>query len=588
MNSKYVDPPQQSTNRWGHVCVGIVVLCFASLGGRLVYLQTAARPRALSHRDRQQTRRVDLRAQRGSIFDTRGRLLAASESRPSVFGDPQRIKDIGHAASQLAGILGTQRDRLIERIERRGHTRFVWLARKVSPGEAQAVRALNLAGIGIKDESHRFYPNGQALAHVLGFVNIDGEGLEGLELQFNDLLSGEPASQYAWCDVRRRPIWRKSESGTAPTHGDNLVLTIDLVVQRFVEEALKHAVTQFQAESGVGIVMSPRDGDVIAMAGYPTFDPNYHRESPSAHKRNRCLTDPVEPGSCFKPLIMSAALSEGVARLDETVDCGSGVWFFGSRRMRDTHANGTLTFEDVLIKSSNIGMGHIGTRLGNNALYEYVRAYGFGSRTGISLPGESAGIVAPLRKWSSYSRTSIPIGQELAVTPIQLATAFAALVNGGKLQPPRLVRMVLDSAGKQSTPDRQHGPARQVVPPEVADAVAKQALVRMVNESPHDIKLAKYQVLGKTGTAQVPYRNRRGYEPDAFLGSFLGAAPAHDPVLAVLVMIRKPKRSLGYYGGTVAGPAVRAIIQKTLAYWDITPDRESSSLATLAMKTATE
>ena len=558
----------------------------------MVYLQTAARPRALLHRDRQQTRRVNLPAQRGSIYDTRGRLLAASESRPSVFGDPQRIKDIGHAASQLAAILGTSRDGLIERIEGRGHTRFVWLARKVSPGEAQAVRALDLAGIGIQDESHRFYPNGSTLAHVLGFVSIDGEGLEGLEFQFNDRLTGESAAQYAWCDLRRRPIWRKSESGTAngtaPRHGDSLVLTIDLVVQRYVEEALEHAVTQFQAESAVGIVMSPRDGDVIAMAGYPTFDPNYHRESPRAHKRNRCLTDPVEPGSCFKPLMMSAALSEGVARLDETVDCGSGVWFFGSRRMRDTHANGTLTFEDVLVKSSNIGMGHIGTRLGDKALYEYVRAYGFGSRTGIDLPGESVGIVAPLRKWSSYSKTSIPIGQELAVTPIQLATAFAALVNGGTLRPPRLVRMVLDSAGKQSTPARQPGPPRQVVPQEVADAVAKQALVRMVNESPHDIKLAKYQVLGKTGTAQVPYRNRRGYEPDAYIGSFLGAAPAHDPVVSVIVMIRKPKRSLGYYGGKVAGPAVREIIQKTLAYWDIPPDRDPASLATLAMNTAAE
>ncbi len=588
MNSKYVDPPPQSTNRWGHVCIGIVVLCFAGLGGRLVYLQTAARPRALSHRERQQTRKVDLQARRGSIFDTRGRLLAGSEPRSSVFADPQRIKDIGGAASQLAAILGTSRDGLIERIERRSHTRFVWLARKVSPGEAQAVRALDLAGIGIREEARRFYPNGSSLAHILGFVNIDGEGLEGLELQFNDLLSGEPATQYAWCDLRRRPIWSKGESVKAPTHGNNIVLTIDLVIQRFVEEALEHAVTQFQAESGVGIVISPRNGDVIAMASYPTFDPNYHREYPTAHKRNRCLTDPVEPGSCFKPLIMSAALSEGVARLDETVDCGSGVWFFGSRRMRDTHANGKLTFEDVLVKSSNIGMGHIGTRLGNKALYEYLRAYGFGSRTGISLPGESAGIVAPLRKWSSYSKTSIPIGQELAVTPIQLASAFAALVNGGTLRPPRLVRMVLDSAGSQSTPHRRPGPPRQVVPRKVADAIAKRALVRMVNESPHDIKLAKYQVLGKTGTAQVPYRNRRGYEPDAYLGSFLGAAPAHDPVLSVLVMIRKPKRSLGYYGGTVAGPAVRAIIQKTLAYWDITPDRDPARQATLAMMTATE
>ncbi len=283
MNSKYIDPPQQSTNRWGHVCVAIIVLCFASLGGRLVYLQVAERPRALSHRDRRQTHSIKLPAQRGSIYDTRGRLLAGSEPRPSVFGDPQQIKDIGHAASQLAAILGTSRDDLIKRIERRGQKRFVWLARKVSAGEAQAVRALDLPGIRIMDEPHRFYPNGQSLAHVLGFVNIDGEGLEGLELEFNDDLSGESAAQYAWCDLRRRPIWRKSvgESGTTPTHGNDLVLTIDLVVQRFAEEAMEQAVTNFQAESAVCIVMSPRDGDVIAMASYPTFDPNYHRESPS-------------------------------------------------------------------------------------------------------------------------------------------------------------------------------------------------------------------------------------------------------------------------------------------------------------------
>jgi cell division protein FtsI (penicillin-binding protein 3) len=566
------------------------VFSFASLGCRLVYLQTAARPRAISHRDRQQTRKVELQAQRGSIYDTRGRLLAASEARFSVFGDPKKIKDIGQAASQLAAILGLPRERLIDRIERRSHKEFVWLARKVSPSEAKAVRALDLDGIGTKDESQRFYPNGSTLAHVLGFVNIDDVGLEGLELQFNDLLSGVPASQQAWCDPRRRPLWSKGEieSSTTPTHGADLVLTIDLVVQRYVEEALFQAVTQFQAESAVGIVISPRDGDVIAMANYPTFDPSYHREYPSAHKRNRCLTDPVEPGSCFKPLIMSAALSEHVARLDETVDCGSGVWFFGSRRMRDTHPNGKLSFEQVLVQSSNIGMGHIGTRLGNQALYEYVRAYGFGSATGIDLPGESVGIVAPLRKWSSYSKTSIPIGQELAITPIQLATAFAALVNHGTLRPPRLVRMVLDSAGTQQTVGYEPGPARQVVPSEVADAVAKQALVRMVNESPHDIKLAKYQVLGKTGTAQVPYRNRRGYEPDAYLGSFLGAAPAHDPVVSVLVMIRKPRRSLGYYGGKVAGPAVRAIIERTLAYWEILPDRDPSDLTTMSMNTASE
>ncbi len=574
MKSIHALPHHQTTNRWGCFWICVAVACFIGLGARLLYIRTELSPKLLAYRSAQQTRTDQVRARRGSIFDTRGRLLAGSETKPSLFADPQLVEDVDETASQLSAIIGMSTNELAKKIRNRRHTRFVWLARKVAPTEAAAVSSLRLQGVGIQDEPHRFYPNGKALAHLLGFVNSECEGLEGLELQFDDILSGEPGVYQTWCDARRRPLWTREERLTAPVDGQHLVLTIDLVIQKFLQDALEKPVEKFQAESAVGIVISPQNGDVLAMACYPTFDPNYHLEYPAKFKRNRCLTDPVEPGSCFKPIIMSAALAEGVASLDETVDCGSGVWYFGKRRLRDTHANGVLTFEQVLVKSSNIGMGHIGTRLGNRRLHDYVRAFGFGERTGIDLPGENAGIVLPLRRWTSYSKTSIPIGQELAVTPIQLITAFAALLNGGELREPNIVRAVLGPTGRKlpSLPKQQT--VRQVIPTPIADAIAKRALARLVNESAHDIKLKRYQMIGKTGTAQVPYRDRRGYEPDAYLGSFLGGAPAYDPVVAVLVMVRKPNKSLGYYGGTVAGPAVREVIEKTLAYWDIPPDRQ--------------
>ena len=563
----------QTINRWGRFWICTVVICFLSLGARLVYVQTALRPRLLSYLNAQQTRTHQLPARRGTILDTRGRLLAGSGTRPSIFADPHMISDMDGTVSQLAAVLGISETKLAETIRKRQHTRFVWLARRVSNVEQEAIASLDLPGIGIQSEPHRFYPNGPSLAHLLGFVGSDDKGLEGLELQFNEILAGRSGRYRTSCDAMRRPVWTKEADSVAPLAGQHVILTIDLVIQQFLETALRDAVTKFQAENAVGIVISPKNGDLLAMACHPSFDPNYPQEYPTEHRRNRCITDPVEPGSCFKPFILAAALAEGAATLDETVDCGKGVWFFGKRRMRDTHPRGLLTFEEVLVKSSNIGMGHVGVRLGDRRLHEYLGAYGFGAKTGIELPGESQGIVLPLRLWSSYSKTSIPIGQELAVTPIQLITAFAALANGGELRRPNLVRAVLQPTGQEVADFRSPTSARRILPKHTADLVAKRAMARVVNDSHHDIKLADYQVIGKTGTAQVPYSDRRGYEPNAYLGSFLGAAPADDPLVAVLVMVTKPNKSLGYYGGKVAGPAVREVIEKTLAYWDVPIDR---------------
>lgn len=578
MKSNNHDLRHRSINRWGVFWICLLTCAFVALGGRVVYIQAAMSPRLLEYRDRQQRWTVSIPARRGLILDTKGRVLAGSESRPSVFADPKLISDIDLTSAKLAPILGTSQSAVRERIESRQGTRFCWLARKITPSSADAVRDQNLPGIGLITEPHRFYPNGFTLAHVLGFVNRESKGLEGLELEYDDTLRGTAGRYAAKCDVRRRPLWPELERICESQDGDHIVLTIDLVIQGYLEKAVERAVHEFQAESGVGVVMSPRSGDIVAMTSFPTFDPNTPQDFPIASKRNRCLTDPVEPGSIFKPFTMAGALAEGVADLDEKIDCGSGVWYFktgkSTRRLRDTHANGVLTFEEIVVKSSNIGMGRIGERLGNRRLHRYVTAFGFGNKTGIDLPGESRGIVLPLRRWNSYSTTSIPMGQEVAVTPLQLITAFSALACGGELPQPRIVRRILKANGQEAFDVGGSRGASRIVPESVARAVAQRVLVRMVNDSHHDIKLEDYQMLGKTGTAQVPYRNRPGYEPDAYVSSFVGAAPAHDPQVAALVMIRRPRKSIGYYGGKVAGPAVKEVIARTLAYWRIPPDSD--------------
>lgn len=555
-------------SRWAHLWIIAVFACFLCGAGRLVYIQDRLSDRLLAYRDDQQTRQIILPAKRGMILDTRGRILAGSQTAPSVFADPQLVRNPDVLAEQLATFLGTDSLGLIEKLHERRDSRFVWIARHISAAEAQAIRALQLSGVRVIDEDRRFYPNGPLLAHVLGFVDIDGRGLEGLELYYDDRLSGQPGKHLTTCDAGRRPLLTRIDNLSQPAHGAHLVLTIDATLQSFAEETLRNTVRRFEAQSGVAIVMAPQKGDILAMCAYPTFDPNHHRDYAPDHKRNRCLTDPVEPGSIFKPFIIASALDRGIISPQERFDCGQGVWYFGSRRIRDTHDNGLLTVEGILVKSSNIGMGKIGTLMGNEALYEAVRNLGFGSKSGVDLPGENDGIVVPLSRWTSYSTTSVPMGQELAVTPIQLICAFATLLNHGRCTTPRVVRGWLDPADNAlipaPTPD-----ARPVLSNQVADVVARQMMARMVSESHHDIQLAQHRMVGKTGTAQVPFDDRRGYEPGAYLASFIGAAPANDPQVAVLMMIRKPNSSIAYYGGAVAGPAVRDIVAYTLSYWNM-------------------
>ncbi len=571
----------RSITHWATASTVFMVTCLGVLACRLVYIDTTDGRKLLAHRERQQSRTMVLPARRGLIVDRQGCILAGSMQCPSVFADSTIITDPEETAKMVSAVLGIPVEVILDQIVQgqEKNNRFVVLARRILPVEEEALRAYHrdnkLRGIGLFDEPRRVYPNGRLLAQVLGFVGRDNEGLEGLERFYDDTLTGTAGRRSVKCANNRQAIWSSGEDIKEPEQGFHVVLTIDLIIQEMLEQRVADVLEDFEAESAVGIIIDPRSGDILAMTSQPTFDPNRFSSSNAELYRNRCLTDPVEPGSVFKPFIVAAALSEGVATPQEEIDCGEGYYYFGKRRIRDTHPNGVITVEQILVKSSNIGMGKLADRLGNTHLHDYVCRFGFGRQTHVDLPAENGGILNGLSRWSGYSTQSVAIGQELAVTPIQLVSAFGALVNGGTLYRPRVVSRIIDP---ESLVHYEQPPTvvRQVLDPDIARTVAQRMMVRVVDESHHDIHSRSYSILGKTGTAQVPRTDGRGYEPDAYLSSFIGAAPAAQPRLAVVVMVRKPKVSKGYYGGLVAGPVVRDVLESALSYLNVPPDKPTS------------
>ena len=497
-----------------------------------------------------------------------------------MFADPSGIEQVAQTAAAVAAILHLDAGEVEESIRHGRSPQFCWLKRLVPTAEAEAIRRAKIPGIGLINEPVRHYPEGTTMGHVLGFGGTDGQGLEGIELARDDHLRGTDGQVWRVRDVRRRSMRVSDDDtrrGTAPIDGGHVVLTLDSVIQGFVEEQLADRVGQFEAESGVGVVMDPRTGDVLAMACYPPFAPAEYARCDPQLWRNAVVTDMVEPGSTFKPFVASGALvGEAVSRT-ETIFCHNGLHVIGRRRLHDASPHGRMTFAEIVARSSNIGMAIIGQRMGNAAIHEIVRRFGFGEPTGIDFPGESPGSVLPLSKWTSYSTTSVPMGQEIAVTPLQLVTAFCAILNDGVLLRPRVVRALLSAEGEVVEEFVGPGPVRRVLPIETARYLSKEVLAAVVNDgSGRRAALPDYQVVGKTGTAQVPYEDRRGYEPEAYVASFMGAAPADDPRVAVLVMIRKPNPRLGYYGGVVSAPAVREILAETLAYLQVPPQAKSA------------
>lgn len=552
----------------------VVSVLLAGLLFRVWQIQSSMSGMLEERAIRQQRMVIPLPARRGKITDSAGRVLAGTVERPSVFVDPKVVgDDLGRVAASLSEILEIPAAQIREQIAARAESRFVWVVRRTSVEKGQAVRSARLPGVGVVGEAQRVYPLGSLAAHVLGHCGIDDVGMEGLEKRFNAQLAGQAGYQEVLCDAGRRPLEHMADRFSPPRDGYHLVLTIDAVIQASAERHLRAAVEDFEARSGVAIVMDPRSGEVLALANWPTYDPNRAGQSTAESRRNRAITDPYEPGSIFKTVIAAAAVDMGLARLDEMIHCENGVWVLGRRRLRDVHPYGLLSMRDVVVKSSNIGMAKIGMRMGNPRLYAALERFGFTARTGIELPGEDRGLVSPLSRWKSYTTPSVSMGHEMAVTPLQMLTAFCAILNDGQLLAPRIVRGVFDSDGERIIEDRSRPiPVRRALEAPTARRFTQDVMAAVVNEGTGKrAQLALHQVVGKTGTAQIPFFGRAGYEPGAYIGSFLGAVPAENPQVAVLVSVVRPKVGKGYYGGTVAAPAAKLIMADVISYWNIPP-----------------
>ncbi len=558
------------------VFLGLMVIIFGLLIWRLVHLQFTLKDQFTQSSQRQRSAVVGQQPRRGMILDARGRILAASVKTDNVFAEPRvLLKDIEQlkvTAMGLQDVLNEPGHELCERIDTSRNPGYVRLKEDIDFREKELLKEARLPGIGIETGWKRHYPAGHLAGHVLGFVGADNSGLAGLEVKYNQVLSGSGGEQVFVVDNRRRPIGAQPGSSSEVHDGLNLVLTIDAVIQRYVHEALQKQVDAYEAESAVAMVMNPWTGAILAMVSLPDYDPLEFSRTPQDRMRNRILTDPYEPGSIFKPIVTAAALEAGSIGYKEKFDCENGYYTRYRIGEFGNHQYGMLTTREILIHSSNIGMAKIGLKMGQKKLYHGLRMLGFSERTGIDLPGEEPGRLWPLSRWSGWSVTRIPFGHEVSVTPLQICRAYSIFANGGYVVKPHLVRAVVDVQGNIIEDKQPPIKTGYVLKTEVAEWMVQKALADVVNEGTgKKAALEDCQVWGKTGTANIALPTG-GYDTRNYVASFVGGAPAENPAVVVLVSIRKPNRSLGkgYSGGRVAAPVVHEILKPTLEYLGIT------------------
>jgi len=552
------------------LALGTIAVALLLLVAQLVRLQVVEAERYRHLARSQQIVSRQLSAHRGRIYDRRGRLLASSVRVWSVFADPKSIDHPERTAALLSRALGLPRERLLEDLRKDRY--FVWVKRQISDEEAERVRRLGLPGVHMRKESKRLYPQGTLAAHVVGFTDIDGRGLAGIERKMDAVLRGRPGMEKVLCDGGRRVIRSPlDEIEKAPFNGFDVHLTLDSYVQSIVEQELARAVEKHQPECATAVVLDCRDGSVLAMASWPTFNPQDPAALPVSYQRNVAISDAYEFGSVFKPISVGLALEAGAVEPDTEFDCHQGEWFIGRRRLRDAHPCGRITVGDILRLSSNIGAAQIAMLLGADALYRGITRFGFGQPTGIALPGETGGIIRPLKAWNEYSVVSVAFGQELAVTALGMARAFAAFANGGRLLQPRIVQSI--RRGPQGEELYSAGePAVSGQPISATTAERVLAMLRRVVEdgTGRRAELPEYPIAGKTGTGQLLREDGRGYSESRYLSSFVGIAPLPDARIVVLVTLKAPTKN-GYYGGVVAAPVVREIVRRTLTYMDVPP-----------------
>lgn len=569
-NRRPVPGTPQGVSRWRVTLVSLVwILCLALLLVRMVDLQVV-RGGALGRLAlRQQMVTIQIPGRRGQIVDRQGRTLASNVEVISVYAVPRAIPDPAAFAARVGPVLGLPPSEVRARLSR-GGPEFAWLARRLPTAAAGEVRALGLGGaLGVLPESRRAYPAAHLAASVIGFAGIDDHGLAGLELEYDRILRATGGAGVVDRDAIGRELVQTLRILTPPRDGDTLVLTLDEVIQHIAERELGRALDQSGARNGIVTVMDPRTGGILAMAEFPTFDPNRYQAAPPVRWKNRAVTDVYEPGSTFKLILAAAALdSRVVSPLDRFADPGqirvNGATIHDAELIENLSA---FTLSDIMKYSSNVGAAQVATRLGTPVFHAYIRQFGFGRPTGIDLPGEASGIIRPVSQWVGPSLQNVGFGQGISVTPLQLLVAASALSTHGLAVRPHLVEAIRDPAG-HVVAIREDPPPRRVVAPQVADQVL--AMMREVVQGGTGSKaqIDGYVVAGKTGTAQRP-SPAGGYEPGAYVASFVGIVPADAPRLAVLVIVDRPRGA--YFGGEVAAPVFREIARQVLWYLRVPP-----------------
>ncbi len=538
----------------------------ALVGFRLFQFQILQHDRLSAKSEQQYLRTLHLEPKRGAIYDRNMKELAVSVPVRSLYANPKQINDSRAAATSISSILGTPAGKVYAAIN--SPRNFVWVQRKIAPWQAEKIASLNIKGLGLVKENKRYYPKRSLAAQILGFTGTDNKGLEGLEYLYDDYIGGEPSLALMEKDARGRNIYSSVRLLKEGSKGLDILLNIDETIQYIAEKELTLQVSESRARGGVAIVMDPHSGEVLALAQQPSFNPNSFLDyRPAMWKRN-AVADAYEPGSTFKMVTLAAVLEEGLARPDEMIYGENGSIVVAGKTYHDVHKFRWLTVREVISKSSNICTIKLAERLGPKLLHNYVKKFGFGSKTGIELPGEASGLVRDVGDWSGVSTSSISIGYEVSVTPIQLITAYAAIANGGVLVQPRLVKAELkDRREYKALISRQ---PRRVVSEKTAGTIT--SILKEVVESGtgKEASIDGYAVAGKTGTARK-YDPRLGaYSSNKYIASFVGYLPADKPRVAILVVIDEPKSSI--YGGSVAAPAFSRIGSQVVRYLKIPRD----------------
>ena len=560
---------QDEREKWARtriIIIGTIFgLLFLAVTVQAFRLQIVQHEEMLKKAERQHQRIVPLTPVRGTIMDRNGNKLAVSLEMDSCFAEPRNIQDIDGTATVLAPFLRTTKQELLKKLN--GSKNFVWLERRLTPEQAAPIKNLKLRGIGFAPESKRYYPNMEAAAHVIGFTGLDPIGLEGVELKYDSVMLGNTGYMVTERDALGRSIARKDSVIKNSSPGNNLVLTLDMTIQHIVEKELAKAVTESQAKGGMALVMEAATGKILALANYPTFNPNSFAQFTHAQLRNRTVADTIEPGSTFKIFVIAAALEERLVSPNDVFNCENGVYRVADRIIHDDHPHPRLSVSDIIKYSSNIGSAKIGFKLGEVRLKEYLRNFGFGARTGIDLPGEAQGSLK--KRWYGIDLATTSFGQGVSLSTVQLVTAVSSIANGGMLMKPYIVEKILDDSG-QAVQENEPQIIRRVVSPETARRVARM-METVTGEGGTGTKAAVegYRVAGKTGTAQKVDPLTRTYSPTKRIGSFVGFVPADNPKLTIAIIIDEPQGIK--YGGVVAAPAFHGIALNSLAYLKIMP-----------------